>query len=524
MGIMAKAKSSKNSSENWGMGLLLVFFPEDTSSATTAADATVPFCPSSSPTSSLATESPNCNSSKMIKRTNSNNPIITKTQSTISICALLLFLSLLLFTLSTFEPAIPNPSTTIINKTPRRLFSQKPQNKLKPANTSCFSLFSRTFWPKDDKRSEKFRSLFALQGMGKLYRRGTRAMSDLVVAHVIEETNEAEFRLFLRVLHRSGLTARADVVFVFPSSLFAAKFESLIQEENDSFWKLVNYYRQLNRTSHDSVSASNFDVNQFLKSGKKQMGEPLWGKRIRVDGNGNSSESGEGEGELNLLSYGSVVGFEASELDPENSLAGFLDHVPMSLRRWACYPMLLGRVRRNFKHVMLVDVKKVVFLRDPLGRVRNRSPESVYIGIKQESCSNKHSRKNSEKTQSNCQVNSAMLMGGTRGIRRLSSAMLTEIARAAMQHKKKSSVTESGILTQLVGKVHMLKNIDLITSTESIPGMSSLTASNSSLWNNFSIIQLGGNGNGNGNYDMINSIIIKQICSWEVESSVYRDC
>ncbi|KAJ6316639.1 hypothetical protein OIU78_019843 [Salix suchowensis] len=267
-----------------------------------------------------------------------------------------------------------------------------------------------------------------------------------------------------------------------------------------------------------------FDVNQFLKSGKKQMGEPLWGKRIRVDGNGNSSESGEGEGELNLLSYGSVVGFEASELDPENSLAGFLDHVPMSLRRWACYPMLLGRVRRNFKHLMLVDVKKVVFLRDPLGRVRNRSPESVYIRIKQESCSNKHGRKNSEKTQSNCQVNSAMLMGGTRGIRRLSSAMLTEIARAAMQHKKKSSVTESGILTQLVGKVHMLKNIDLITSTESIPGMSSLTVSNSSLWNNFSIIQLGGNGNGNGNYDMINSIIIKQICSWEVESSVYRDC
>ncbi|KAI5560547.1 hypothetical protein BDE02_16G054200 [Populus trichocarpa] len=517
MGIMAKAKSSKNNSENWGMeGLLLVFFPEDTSSTTADADATAPFCPSSPSTPSLAT--PNSNSSKIIKRTNSNNPIITKTQSTISICALLLFLTLLLFTLSTFEPAIPNPSTTIsINKTPRRFLSQ---NKLKPTKTSYFSMFSRTFWPKDDKRSEKFRSLYALQGMGKLYRRGTRAMSDLVVAHVMEETNEAEFRLFLRVLHRSGLTARADAVFVFPSSLFATRFESLIQEENDSFLKLVNYYKQLNRTSQDSVSASSFDVSQFLKSGKKQMGEPLWGKRIRVDGNGNSSESGEGEGELTLLSYGSVVGFDASELDPENSLAGFLDYVPMSLRRWACYPMLLGRVRRNFKHVMLVDVKKVVFFRDPLGQVRNRSPESVYIRIKQESCSNKHHRKNSEQTQSNCQVNSAILMGGARGIRRLSSAMLTEIARAAMQHKKKSSVTESGILTQLVGKVHILKIIDLITATESIPGMSSLTGSNSSLWNNYSIIQLGVN----SNYDMINSIITRQICSWEVESSVYNDC
>ncbi|XP_011033342.1 PREDICTED: uncharacterized protein LOC105131858 [Populus euphratica] len=514
MGIMAKAKSSKNG-ENWGMGLLLVFFPEDTSS--TAADATAPFCPSSPSTPSLAT--PNSNSSKINKRTNSNTPIITKTQSTISICALLLLLTLLLFTLSTFEPAIPNPSTTIsINKTPRRFLSQKPQNRLKATKTSYLSMFSRTFWSKDDKRSEKFRSLFALQGMGKLYRRGTRAMSDLVVAHVMEETNEAEFRLFLRVLHRSGLTARADAVFVFPSSLFATRFESLIQEENDSFLKLVNYYKQLNRTSHDSVSASSFDVSQFLKSGKKQMGEPLWGKRIRVDGNGNSSESGEGE--LTLLSYGSVVGFDASELDAENSLAGFLDHVPMSLRRWACYPMLLGRVRRNFKHVMLVDVRKVVFFRDPLGHVRNRSPESVYIRIKQESCSSKHHRKNSEQIQSNCQVNSAILMGGARGIRRLSSAMLTEIARAAMQHKKKSAVTESGILTQLVGKVHILKIIDLITATESIPGMSSLIGSNSSLWNNYSIIQLGVN----SNYDMINSIITRQICSWEVESSVYSDC
>uniref|UniRef100_A0A6M2EQ76 DUF7780 domain-containing protein n=1 Tax=Populus davidiana TaxID=266767 RepID=A0A6M2EQ76_9ROSI len=464
---------------------------------------------------------PNSNSSKIIKRTNSNNPIITKTQSTVSICALLLLLTLLLFTLSTFEPAIPNPSTTIsINKNPRRFLSQKPQNKLKPTKTSYVSMFSRTFWPKDDKRSEKFRSLFALQGMGKLYRRGTRAMSDLVVAHVMEETNEAEFRLFLRVLHRSGLTARADAVFVFPSSLFATRFESLIQEENDSFLKLVNYYKQLNRTSHDSVSASSFDVGQFFKSVKKQMGEPLWGKRIRADGSGNFSESGEGEGELTLLSYGSVVGFEASELDPENSLAGFLDHVPMSLRRWACYPMLLGRVRRNFKHVMLVDLKKVVFFRDPLGRVRNRSPESVSIRIKQESCSNKHHRKTTEQTQTNCQVNSAILMGGARGIRRLSSAMLTEIARAAMQHKKKSSVTESGILTQLVGKVHILKIIDLITATESIPGMSSLTGSNLSLWNNYSIIQLGVNSNS----EMINSIITRQICSWEVESSVYSDC
>ncbi|KAJ6363432.1 hypothetical protein OIU78_003580 [Salix suchowensis] len=149
MGIMAKSRSGKNSSENRGMGFLLVFFPEDTSSSPPPATSTIPFSSSStSPTPPQATSSPNCNPSKLIRRTNSNNPIITKTQSTISICALLLFLTLLLFTLSTFEPTIPNPSTAIsINKTPRRFLSQKPQNKLKTTKASDFSMFSRTFWP-----------------------------------------------------------------------------------------------------------------------------------------------------------------------------------------------------------------------------------------------------------------------------------------------------------------------------------------------------------------------------------------
>ncbi|KAJ7942440.1 Transmembrane protein, partial [Quillaja saponaria] len=91
------------------------------------------------------------------------------------------------------------------------------------------------------------------------------------------------------------------------------------------------------------------------------MGEPetLWGKRNRS----NYSDSDVGERETSdatRLTYGSVLSFDATELDPENSLAGFLEYVPMSLRRWACYPMLLGRVRRNFKHVMLVDVKNLM--------------------------------------------------------------------------------------------------------------------------------------------------------------------
>ncbi|KAF2289396.1 hypothetical protein GH714_035844 [Hevea brasiliensis] len=323
--------------------------------------------------------------------------------------------------------------------------------------------------------------------MGKLYSRGTRAMSDLVVAHVVEDTDEDEFRLFLRLLHRSGLTARADLVFLFGSSSSESRFEGLIREENDSFLRLVHHYKKSNTTSHDSVSlpALRFDVTQFLKHGRQEMWESVWGKGIRVK---NSNDSDESEGELTQLSYGSVVGFEVSELNPENSLAGFLDHLPMSLRRWACYPMLLGRVRRYFKHIMLVDVKKLLLLIDPLGRFRNRRPESVYMSTKQETTSstkhgkrrnNNNKNKNSDKSQSHYQVNSAILMGGTRGIRRFSNTMLTEIVRVSMRHRKGKSITESAILSQLAGNEHILKNVDLIKLTEPIPVASELSELNS---------------------------------------------
>lgn len=348
-------------------------------------------------------------------------------------------------------------------------------------------------------------------------------MNDLVVGHVLEDVTDNDLRLFLRLLHRSSLTAKADLVLIFPNSTSLSSFGLIFQEENDSFFKLVHRYKDLNTTAGQK-RVLGFDVTQFMKPGKKEMGESMWGKRVQKSNFSRINSDGGGEEietESTRLSYGSVVGFESSELDPENSLAGFLDHVPMSLRRWACYPMLLGRVRRNFKHVMLVDVKNSVLLRDPLGRVRNRSPLSVYLSTKPES-SSRHNKKNSDKTQSHFLVNSAVIMGGARGIRRLSNSMLTEIVRAAMQHKKKNSVTESAILSQLIASEFLLKNINLVTSTESIPETSSLipglnSASATSL-SDYAIIQ-----RGNGNYDF-NSLIMKLICSFEEDSSVYRDC
>lgn len=218
------------------------------------------------------------------------------------------------------------------------------------------------------------------------------------------------------------------------------------------------------------------------------------------------------------------MGFEASELDPENSLDGFLDNAPMSLRRWACYPMLLGRIKRKFKHVMLVDAKNVLVTRDPLNRVRNRNPNSVTVFKKLETVHGhgKHGKRNSGKTQQHSSVNSGILMGGDRGVRRFSTAILNEIVRASMQlhKKKKNPVTETSVLSQLVGNESIMgDSVKLTVSTESVPEASSLTGSRSksSFWEH-TVIQLG-----HSDRD-VRSEIRKQICSFEVNSSVYRDC
>ncbi|KAF5473269.1 hypothetical protein F2P56_009893 [Juglans regia] len=540
MGFSAKLKaksstastsssSASTSSDNWGTGLLLVFFPEDNHSINGKNKLF------SSPSSSSSSSS---SSKSGIRRSSSSNFILSKAQYTISICALFIFITLLLFTVSTFEPTTisrtrptsprrflsqnPRPPNYINNPKSKSKSKPKPKPKINTADKSILSSswFFNTFTEKSYNTSKTALSPTALQGMGILYRRGTKAMNDLVVAHLVEDVTEDDFRLFSRTLHRSGITARADVVFLFASSSFSSRFGSVIQEENDSFLKLIRHYKDSNITTTPKRKTG-FDATHFTKTGekeKKEFGEPIWGKRVRS--NYSDSDGGGGEAESARLIYGSVVGFEASELDPENSLAGFLDHVPMSLRRWACYPMLLGRVRRNFKHVMLLDVKNSIVVGDPLGRVRNRSPLSVHLSTKPGSSSGKHSKTNSDKPHSRFQVNSAVIMGGTRGVRRLSSAMLTDIVRASM-HKKKNSVIESTILSQLVASEFQSTNINLMTSTESTPDMSSLAGLNSApstSSSDYPVIQ-----RGNSNYDF-SSVIRKLTCLSEVDSSVYRDC
>ncbi|XP_047942756.1 uncharacterized protein LOC125189527 [Salvia hispanica] len=449
---MGMTKQSKSNGEGWGMGFLLVFFSEEDENQES----------SNRKSTNLNQFSP----SPSFTRSNSSQ-IIHKAQSTISICLLLLFTSLLLFTLSTL------PSATYR----RHLTSPQIQS---PSNLS-----------------------HALQGMGTLYRRGTRAMTDLVVAHAVESLTQNELRLFLRLFHRSPLASKSDLLIIFPSN--SAAYDAAILEENDSFLNLLTRYQSSN-VSHSSPS---FDVAQFTKLTKreKETGEPIWGRKNR--------SNSTGAAESTRLSYGSVAGFDADELDPENSLSGFLDHVPMSLRRWACYPMLLGRVRRNFKHVMLVDVREFLVLGDPLGRVRTQGAESVLV-----TAVGKHGKRTHP-----VRVHSGVLMGGSRGIRRVCSKMLTDIVRASMQqqHKKKrNSVADAALFNQLVQNDHVLKEVKLMVSTESMPELSSL-GSKSGLHNllksnNHGLIRVG-----NPNLD-VNSLVMKQLCPFAVDSTVYSDC
>ncbi|GAA0157020.1 hypothetical protein LIER_43386 [Lithospermum erythrorhizon] len=487
MGFSSKAKS--NNSENWGMGFLFVFLPEEDTKTSSSSLFKQPII-------------------SFLKITNSSH-LLTKAQSTISICALLVFITLLLFTLSTFEPS----SSSSAHHFPlrRQLYGTKTTTPSGPF-------------------SESLHYMHALQGMGTLYRRGTRAMHELIVAHVTENITTNELKIFLRLLHRSGITSRSDVLIISSSKTQSISVENTIAEENNSFLKLIDSYSK-NSTRLDQKGG--FEIAQFLKLSKKerQSGEPIWGKKIR------SNSSDENGTESTRPSYGSVVGFDVEELDPENSLAGFLEHVPMSLRRWACYPMLLGRVRRNFKYIMLLDVKEILLLSDPLGLVRSKSPETVYLStVTQHSSSGKrtskisildspmsrHGKTKSEKTKQNI-VSPAIIIGGARGVRRLSSAMLTEIVRGAMQHKKKNMVNELGLFNQLVGNENLLKNVNLITSTESKPELSSLTellnSKKTSLSTfNFTMVRSGNSNSG------LHSAIVKHICSFSLDSKAYNDC
>ncbi|XP_068659862.1 uncharacterized protein [Aristolochia californica] len=420
MGLSAKGKTSNESWVGLG-GQLLVLFLHDDNSNNGSNGSTDSYLQSK------------------LKHSLSSATISSRAQSTISICVLLFFFTLLLFALSASDPS-PTAKARHVNIT-RRWLAQKKPYTVKGGARSQYS--------------------FALQGMGTLFRRGNRAMTELLVAHLSEDTHPDHLRWFLRTLHRSGLTAKADVVFVFPQ--LSSQLKTVILRENEYFTQLL--------ISNSSSRGSPLKLSPFNSTlyRNKPNGQPLWGR-----GGGRKEE------ESDELSWGSVVGFESAELDPEDTLAGFLDNVPMQLRRWACYRMLLGRVRRNFKHVLLMKVKDVLVIGDAFGRIRNR------------------------KSSDNLWIADHVIVGGMRAARHLSDIMLTEIVRVSMQRKGRNPHQDSQILSRLVKSSSGLsKKVKVAVSTELIPPSS--------------IIPFASNHGLSANIQQI-------ICSSTISRSVYKDC
>lgn len=218
MGFTGKANSNSSQQQqqqqqqNWGMGFLFVFFPADQQDNNN----------SNSNKKKNQHNPPLFGPFQSFKRTTSTH-LLSRAQSTISICALLVFVTLLLFTLSTFEPSSSNHvkfSSHLVSR--RQLITRfSPPDFLKDGNNYI-----------KQKRSKSFPApSHALQGMGNLYRRGTKSMNDLVVAHVVESLNLHELKLFLRLFFGSSLNSRADLLFIFSTK--SAPFDNVILEENE---------------------------------------------------------------------------------------------------------------------------------------------------------------------------------------------------------------------------------------------------------------------------------------------------
>ncbi len=242
----------------------------------------------------------------------------------------------------------------------------------------------------------------ALQGMGQLFRRGRWAMSELLIAHLSESTSVEDLRLFLRSLHRSGVPARADVVLLFPWRPLPVGMAAMIDQEDESFRKLLlrsslqradsAISRAPNSTSSSSSSSSSSSIisvfnaaaywrsaETFSSSGNRvRVAEPVWGSSNINTAHSRSSSSSSSTAAKkvhkdNWGGWGSVVGFDVQELDPGDTLRGFLDHPPAELRRWVCYQILLGTLRHKYRNVLLTEAQGVFVLGDPLAPARRKS-------------------------------------------------------------------------------------------------------------------------------------------------------
>jgi hypothetical protein len=296
----------------------------------------------------------------------------------------------------------------------------------------------------------------ALEGMGVLFRKGTRAMPELVVAHLTETTTSEDLRFFLRGLHRSGMPARADVVLLYPWRPLPVELAAVIRDEEVSFQKLLARFR---KTRGDSAKLSVFNPGAYMRTmpvsdyGKRQ--DSMWGKGMVGDDESESAEK---------VHYGAVVGFDVQELDPDDALSGFLDSPPASLRRWVCYQMLIGMVRHRYRHVLLTEVTGVFILKDMLSPLRKKdsSLHLYYTGQRWSDAIQSvygkrfwNSLEDEEKARK--VVSTSVIVGGIRQIRSVVTAMATEIVRVALLRQDRVAFrADSPFLSVLVHRSSVL--------------------------------------------------------------------
>lgn len=307
-------------------------------------------------------------------------------------------------------------------------------------------------------------SHIALRGLGTVYRSGSRAMSELIVAHLGEETSADHFRLFIRTLHRSGAMARADLVVLFPSTP-PDSYVHVLQEENGFFRQLVSHrlaaelklssLKNNHSSSGRGLSAFNFGAYRKAAEESQKPSKSLWGSSPKT-GASLASEvafpAGESDGILSAaVSWGSIVGFEAAELNPEDALRGFIDGAGIQMRRWACYEMLLGKVRHRFRHVLAVGVEATLVLGDALAAARVRKAPYLLVALQEEGRRRRQRAgpEFDEKRRRAVAV-SAAFAGSMKRMRELSAAMSVEIVRMALQRRTRGAFHDSAALSRLV--------------------------------------------------------------------------
>ncbi|EFJ19110.1 hypothetical protein SELMODRAFT_444317 [Selaginella moellendorffii] len=339
--------------------------------------------PAISNSSTLAPDS----SSKIIANRKPSSSFHRRIQTGISLCfATLLFTALVFFLVCALDS-----SFAIKN-------FNHPSSSPSPFSSSSSSSSS----------SRRQSRAAAMQGMGTIFRPGTRSMSEIVIAHVEEDLPSQELRLFLRNLLRSGLSARADVVLLFPGDPRAPGYAAVVEEEIENFNNLllqsgcsISNASTSSRIANGSMalgpscrrgslllsnsSLSPLNLEAFARAEEEGRARAEWALARALK---NSSTPGLSEQEIEewiqrragnwIPPLGSIMGFDVAELEPLDTLSGFIDRPPIQLRRWLCYQMLLGMARQHqrYRQVMIAQAKGVFLLGDSLLAIARRRKDS----------------------------------------------------------------------------------------------------------------------------------------------------